>query len=72
MLKCSCINTGAESTSSLPPKEETYDEDTQLKTVVEYSINDQGKKVKVIKTYRVNRVSKAVARRMVGYLFIYS
>ena len=60
------IDSGGEGASSLPPREETYDENTQLKTVVEYSINDQGKKVKIIKTYRVNRVSKAVARRMVS------
>lgn len=47
----------------LPPRSETIDGD--IKTVVEYKINEDGKKVKVVRTYKieVKKTSKSVARR---------
>ncbi|XP_019619405.1 PREDICTED: eukaryotic translation initiation factor 3 subunit G-like isoform X3 [Branchiostoma belcheri] len=47
----------------LPPPEEVIDGDTKI--ITEYSINDEGKKVKIIRTYRVEtrKASKTIARR---------
>ncbi|ESO04939.1 hypothetical protein HELRODRAFT_185530 [Helobdella robusta] len=52
-------------TDTLPPPTETFDEKTGVKKVIEYKINDDGKKVKVIKTYKVEtyKVSKTIAKR---------
>lgn len=49
----------------LPPSHEEYDEAKGIKTVTEYKLNEDGKKVKVVKTYSVEKrlLSKAVARR---------
>ncbi|XP_013414103.1 eukaryotic translation initiation factor 3 subunit G-like [Lingula anatina] len=49
----------------LPPPSEDYDEATGIKKVTEYKINEDGKKVKVVKTYRVEtrRVFKTIAKR---------
>ncbi|XP_035683235.1 eukaryotic translation initiation factor 3 subunit G-like isoform X3 [Branchiostoma floridae] len=51
------------SDEELPPPEEVIDGDT--KVITEYSINDEGKKVKIIRTYRVEtrKASKTIARR---------
>lgn len=51
----------------LPPRSETFDRNTGLRTVTEYIMNDDNKKVKVVKTYKVEtiKVSKAIARRKV-------
>lgn len=47
----------------LPPPVETVDGNT--KTVTEYKINEDGKKVKVVRTYKIEtqKTSKSVARR---------
>ncbi|XP_066293596.1 eukaryotic translation initiation factor 3 subunit G-like isoform X3 [Branchiostoma lanceolatum] len=47
----------------LPPPEEVIDGDTKI--ITEYSINDEGKKIKIIRTYRVEtrKASKTIARR---------
>lgn len=51
--------------SDLPPRSETFDKNTGIRTVTEYKINDDNKKVKVVKTYKVEtrKVSKSVAER---------
>lgn len=50
---------------ALPPPHEDYDDVKKLKTVTEYKYNDEGKKVRVVKTYRIDniKVSKSIARR---------
>lgn len=52
-------------TDVLPPPSEVFDKKTGLKTVVEFKFNEDGKKVKVIKTYKVEtcKVSRTIARR---------
>ncbi|CAH1787520.1 unnamed protein product [Owenia fusiformis] len=47
----------------LPPPSEDYNKG--LKVITEYKYNDEGKKVKVVKTYKVEkkRVPKSIARR---------
>ena len=52
----------------LPPRSETFDKNTGTRVVTEYKVNDEGKKVKVVKTYKVEtrRVSKCVAKRKVS------
>merc|ERR1711893_131998 len=54
-----------EGDDDLPPPLEEFDKKTGIKTITEYSINDEGKKVKVVKTYKVEhrKVSKSIARR---------
>ena len=49
--------------TSLPPAQETIDGDT--KVITTFSFNDDGKKVKTIRTYKMEKklVSKSVARR---------
>merc|ERR1712170_114074 len=50
---------------ALPPTVEDYDEDTGIKTLTEYKYNDDGKKMKVVRTYKVEnrKVSKSIASR---------
>lgn len=50
---------------SLPPATEDYDEQNNIKTITEYKYNDDGKMVKVVKTYKVEkrRVAKSIAKR---------
>ncbi|XP_052220917.1 eukaryotic translation initiation factor 3 subunit G-like [Dreissena polymorpha] len=50
---------------SLPPATEDFDDHNNLKTITEYKYNDDGKMVKVVKTYKVERrrVPKSIARR---------
>ncbi|XP_064649207.1 eukaryotic translation initiation factor 3 subunit G-like isoform X2 [Lineus longissimus] len=52
-------------TSELPPPEDDYNERTGIKTNTEYKYDDDGRKVKVVKTYKVEvrKVSKSIARR---------
>jgi len=49
----------------LPPPHEDFDENKGIKTIIEYKINDDNKKVRVVKTYRVEtrKVSKSLAKR---------
>ncbi|XP_067932567.1 eukaryotic translation initiation factor 3 subunit G-like [Watersipora subatra] len=49
----------------LPPRCETFDKNTGTRVVTEYKIDDDGKKVKVVKTYKVEtrKVSKSIAKR---------
>jgi len=49
----------------LPPPHEDFDEAKGLKTIIEYKLNDDNKKVRVVKTYRVEtrKVSKSLAIR---------
>jgi len=49
----------------LPPPHEEYDDVKGIKTVIEYRLNDEGKKVRSVKTYSVEKrkVSKSVAKR---------
>lgn len=56
-------------TYDLPPKTETLSGNTRV--VTEYKLNDDGKKVKVIKTYKIEtiKVSKSVAARKVWKKF---
>lgn len=51
----------------LPPRSETFDKNSGTRTVTEYMVNDDGKKVKIVKTYKVEtlKVSKTIARRKV-------
>ncbi|XP_060606597.1 eukaryotic translation initiation factor 3 subunit G-like [Ruditapes philippinarum] len=50
---------------SLPPASEDFDEQNSIKTITEYKFNDDGKIVKVVKTYKVEkrRAAKTIARR---------
>lgn len=50
---------------ALPPSTETIDENKGIKVVTEYKYNEEGKQVKVIKTYKIERrrVPKSIARR---------
>jgi len=54
---------------SFPPQSETID--GNIKTVVDYKINEDGKKVKVVRRYRIEtqKTSKAVARRKLLHKF---
>ncbi|KAH3798650.1 hypothetical protein DPMN_152252 [Dreissena polymorpha] len=47
------------------PTTEDFDDHNNLKTITEYKYNDDGKMVKVVKTYKVERrrVPKSIARR---------
>ncbi|KAF6031677.1 EIF3G [Bugula neritina] len=49
----------------LPPRSETFDKNTGTRTVTEYKLNDDKKKVKVVKTYKteIRKVSKSIAKR---------
>ncbi|CAG2229901.1 eukaryotic translation initiation factor 3 subunit G-like [Mytilus edulis] len=49
----------------LPPSTETIDENKGIKVITEYKYNEDGKTVKIIKTYRIERrkVPKSIARR---------
>merc|ERR1711963_473033 len=49
----------------LPPPGEEFNEKKGLKTVTEYKHNDDGKLVKVIRTFRIEKVhlSKSIAKR---------
>jgi len=49
----------------LPPPSEEFNEKKGLKTVTEYKHNDDGKLVKVIRTFRIEKVhlSKSIAKR---------
>jgi len=51
--------------SELPPPHEDFNETKGIKTVIEYKVNDDGKKVRVVKTFRVEtrKVSKSLAKR---------
>ncbi|XP_045200992.2 eukaryotic translation initiation factor 3 subunit G-like [Mercenaria mercenaria] len=50
---------------SLPPATEDFDEQNSIKTITEYKYNDDGKMVKVVKTYKVEKrkAAKTIARR---------
>jgi len=52
----------------LPPPHEDFDDAKGIKTIIEYKTNEDGKKVRVVKTYRVEirKVCKSIARRK-GY-----
>lgn len=52
-------------TEVLPPPREEFNENTNIKKITEYKFNEDGKKIKVVKTYKVEtcRVSKSVAGR---------
>ncbi|XP_005109948.2 eukaryotic translation initiation factor 3 subunit G [Aplysia californica] len=49
----------------LPPPSEEFDEKKGVKTVTEYKHNDDGKLVKVVRTFKIEtmRLSKSIARR---------
>jgi translation initiation factor 3 subunit G len=49
----------------LPPPHEEFDEKKNIKTITEYKFNDEGKKVRVVKVYKLEtkRVPKSIARR---------
>ncbi|KAK3087192.1 hypothetical protein FSP39_002910 [Pinctada imbricata] len=49
----------------LPPSSEHYDEAKGIKIMTEYKYNEEGKLVKVVKTYKVERmrVAKSIAKR---------
>lgn len=49
----------------LPPPHEQYDDVKGIKTVIEYRLNEDGKKVRSVKTFSVEKrkVSKSVAKR---------
>lgn len=51
----------------LPPPSESFDKNTGTRIVTEYKINEDGKKVKVVKTYKTEtrKVSKSIAKRKV-------
>ncbi|GFO09655.1 eukaryotic translation initiation factor 3 subunit g [Plakobranchus ocellatus] len=55
----------------LPPPSEVFDEKKGLKTVTEYKHNEDGKLVKIIKTYKIKtiKLSKSIARRKVWKKF---
>ncbi|KAK3586384.1 hypothetical protein CHS0354_000912 [Potamilus streckersoni] len=50
---------------SLPPSSEDFDEENAIKTITEYKYNDDGKVVKVVKIYKVEKrkAAKSIARR---------
>ncbi|KAK2168029.1 hypothetical protein LSH36_21g06004 [Paralvinella palmiformis] len=50
---------------TLPPPHEDFDENKGTKTITEIKFNDDGKKVKIVKTYKIEtrKVSKSIARR---------
>ncbi|XP_046360921.1 eukaryotic translation initiation factor 3 subunit G-like [Haliotis rufescens] len=58
-------------TGGLPPSHEDYDEKNGLKKITDYKYNDDGKLVKVVKTYSVEtrKVSKSIARRKIWRKF---
>ncbi|CAL1547409.1 unnamed protein product [Lymnaea stagnalis] len=49
----------------LPPPTEEYDEKKGIKTITEYKNNDDGKLIKVIRTFKIEtvRLSKSIAKR---------
>jgi len=49
----------------LPPPKEDFDDENGIRTITEYKYNEDNKKVKVIKTYKVEKrkVSKSIAKR---------
>ena len=51
----------------LPPPSEHFDERKGVKTVTEYKFNEDGKKVKVIRTFKIEKrkVAKTIATRKV-------
>lgn len=53
--------------SDLPPTTVSFDKNTGIKTVTEYKINEENKKVRIVKTYKIvtRKVSKSVAERKV-------
>ena len=55
--------------ADLPPPSESFDKNTGTRIVTEYKINEDGKKVKVVKTYKTEtrKVSKSIAKRKVTY-----
>lgn len=52
-------------TDVLPPPSEEFDEASGIKKLVEYKFNEDGKKVKIVKTYKVEtrKVSESIAKR---------
>jgi translation initiation factor 3 subunit G len=49
----------------LPPSSEEFDEQSGIKKIIEYKFNEDGKKVKIVKTYKIEtrKVSQSIAKR---------
>lgn len=52
-------------TDVLPPPSEEFDEASGIKKLIEYKFNEDGKKVKIVKTYKIEtrKVSQSIAKR---------